>query len=284
MNLIFPVLAAVLQAGSFTLDKVVLSLRRIDYKTYIGISFPLYFAITLIIFLIFQPSLSLSLFTGKFFWLILLSIFLTIAANVIHYRALDADKLSEIQTIDLLHTIPLIILASIIFTDERNVVAIISALTASLAIIWSHWEHHHFRIAKYTLPFLLSALTIGPFRSIIFKELLTIWNPISLELVLSGATALAIAPFFFRRAQNISLKASLLLVAINALSAIAWILYYFSYQRSGIIYTVLIFSLQPILVYFASLFFLKESFQKKKFIAFLIILAAILVAQIASQN
>ena len=47
-----------------------------------------------------------------------------------------------------------------------------------------------------------------------------------------------------------------------------------------LVYTMLIFSLQPLLVYFASLFFLKEPFHWKKFVAFIVVLASIAAAQI----
>ena len=43
MTFLFPILAAILQAGSLTLDKVVLSIRRVNFKTYTGVSFPLIF-------------------------------------------------------------------------------------------------------------------------------------------------------------------------------------------------------------------------------------------------
>jgi drug/metabolite transporter (DMT)-like permease len=66
------------------------------------------------------------------------------------------------------------------------------------------------------------------------------------------------------------------------LTSVAWILFYFSYQRSGIIYTILIFSLQPLLVYLASVFFLKESLYWKKAVAFIVVLLSIAVAQVIS--
>jgi drug/metabolite transporter (DMT)-like permease len=83
-----------------------------------------------------------------------------------------------------------------------------------------------------------------------------------------------------RYAQKVSFKAFSLLVATNILTSIAWILFYFSYQRSGIIYTILVFSLQPLLVYLASTFFLKEPFHWKKAAAFAIVLLSIGIAQV----
>lgn len=160
--MVFPLLAAILQAGSFTLDKVALSMRRVCFKTYTGISFPLIFLFTLIIFFIFRPPLHASLFSGRFFWLILLSIVLSIIVNLIFYRALDADRLGEIQTIDLLQNIPIIIFAGFIFTDERNMLVIVSAIVASVAVIWSHWQKDHFHIAKYTIPFVFCVISSHP--------------------------------------------------------------------------------------------------------------------------
>ncbi|MBT9167771.1 MAG: hypothetical protein DDT19_01113 [Syntrophomonadaceae bacterium] len=84
----------------------------------------------------------------------------------------------------------------------------------------------------------------------------------------------------FLESQKVSLKAFSLLVLTNILTTIAWILFYFSYQKSGIIYTILIFSLQPLLVYFASVFFLKEPLHFKKTIAFFVVLFSIVVAQV----
>ena len=45
MNALLPLLAAFLQASSLTLDKAILSIRRMSYQTYIGFSFPLTFFI-----------------------------------------------------------------------------------------------------------------------------------------------------------------------------------------------------------------------------------------------
>jgi len=280
MNFLFPIAAAILQAGSLTLDKVILSIKRINFKTYTGVSFPLIFLITLAIFFIFRPPLSFNLLARNLGWLLLLSIAITIITNLIFYRALDDDRLGEIQTLDLLRNIPIIVFSSIIFTDERNFAVIIPALIASVAIIWSHWENNRFKIKKHTLTFFVWSLLAGVAGASISKVLLTSWNPISLELVRSGAIALILGSLFFKYTSKISLKAFLLLLATNILTSIAWILFYFSYQRLGVVYTTLIFSIQPLLVYMASVLFLKEPLQWKKAVAFFVVLASIGVAQI----
>ena len=280
MNFLFPIFAAILQTGSFTIDKVVLSIKRVNFKTYTGISFPLIFLITLIIFIIFQPPLSQELFTGNLLWLLIISIGMTIVTNLIFYRALDSDYLGEIQTFDLLRNIPIIIISSLLFADERNFTIIIPAFIASVAVIWSHWEHHHFKIAKNTLPFIVWSMFAASVGAPISKVLLQNWNPISLELVSSGVIAIILGSLFIKYTNKISFKTFLLLLTTNILTSIAWILFYFSYQRSGIIYTILVFSIQPLLVYLASVFILKEPLRWKKVIAFIVVLISIGFVQI----
>jgi len=280
MPLLYPVAAAVLQSVSFTLDKVTLSIKKVSYRMYNGISFPLMFLFTLILFFIFKAPLSLELFKGWLLVLLILSTVAIIITNIVFYRALKSDKLSEMETISLLNTIPLVIFTSIFFKDERNWVVVSLALVAVLVLVWSHWKRHHFSIARKTLPFLIWTLAISPFRGIIAKILLESWNPISLQLVENFFISLIFIPWFYRDIKKVPMRGFLFLMVTNILTTVAWILYYFSYQVSGVVYTVLIFSIQPLLVYFACVFFLKEKLEWKKAVAFGVILITIIVAQV----
>lgn len=283
--LFLPIIAAILQSASAVLDKIILSFNHVHYKTYVSISFPLIFIIDLAIFLMFQPPLSLSLLSGNLLWLFIISIIIIISNNLLYYRALDNDYLKEIQTLDLLSYIPMIIFTSIIFSDERNFYIIIPAFVASSAIIWSHWQNHHFAIRKRTLPLFLFSLIIAPIRAAIQKILLFSWNPISLEVMRIGFVALILNPFSFGRhiyqyIKRIQLKVFLLLIATNILTSVAFILYFFSIKHSGIIYTALSYSLYPLLVYLGCVFILKEPSHWKKNLAFFIVLISITIAQI----
>lgn len=280
MDIFLPILSAILQAGSFTLDKIILSLKRITYQTYVGISFPLIFFINLVIFFIFRPPFTAHLFTGFLPWLFLALGIITIVTNLLYYRALDEDRLGEIQTIELLRSLPVIIFSSILFTNERNYSIFIPAIIASLIVVWSHWEKHHINIRRKTLTYLVWSLIAAPITAILVKLLLTSWNPIVLQLLLFGFLACILTPLFYKKNKHVSRKAIGLLLLTNILSCLGWLLYYFSFQRSGIVYTTLIFSLQPLLVYFASILILKEHPNLKKTIAFGIVLISIAIAQI----
>ena len=154
------------------------------------------------------------------------------------------------------------------------------ALVSSLFIVWSHWNHKKFQISKLTMAFLIFILLLSPFRGIIAKHLLSVLDSISLNLFVSILPAVFFFFYYFKNMEKASGRAWLLLLATNILSSITWILYYFSYQKIGIVHTVLIFSLQPLLVYFSSIFILKEKIHWKKFLAFLIVLVCIALSQI----
>lgn len=279
MSLLFPILAAILQASSFTLDKAILNLRRVGFVSYTGASFPLVFLITGVIFFIFKPPFTVDLFGGYRFALILLSVGGSAVSNILYYRALKSDTLQELQSLELISVIPIILFSSVLFSDERNLFVILPAAVASLAVIWSHWEHKRFVIAKKTLPFIVWSLAIAPFSAPVSKTLLIVWDPVSLELVRSAGMALLFLPFTRRALSILSARAWGLIVVTNVFTSVAWILFFVSFQRSGIVYTLLIFSLQPILVYLASMFILKEKVHWKKMTAFAVILCSIAFAQ-----
>jgi drug/metabolite transporter (DMT)-like permease len=280
VNSLLPFLGAIFQSASFTLDKAILSFKKTGYKTYIGLSFPLIFLFDLIIFLIFRPPASLALFSGSLIWVFLGLVSISIGTNTLYYRALAKDALSELLTLGLLARLPVIIFSALAFSEERNIFIIILAVLSSAAIIWSHWGNHHFEIKKDTLSFLIWFLLVVPFGAVLSKIILGAWSPIVLMLFQDGTIALILGWLYLKESFKVSRGAVLFLLLTNLFSSVGWILYYFSVQKSGIIYTGLLFSIQPLITYLASVIFLKEGLNRKKVLAFLIVLAAVGVAQI----
>ena len=280
MNFLLPIFAAFLEAGADALDKTILSVRRVDFRSYLGISFPLSFFILLIVFFIFRPPLlENALYANNLWILLVLSISISIGNNFFWYRALKYDGLGEMETFSTLSSLPIIIFASIIFADERNFYILIPALVAVSAIMWSHWDRRHFKIARFTGIYLLWSIFVTPIGEVILKTLLQTWNPISLDMIRSASIALVLAPFYYKYDTKVSLNNFGLLILTNILTTGGWLLYFFSYKYSGIVYTVLLYSLQPLLAYFAALILLKERINRKKIFAFFIVLVAIIIAQ-----
>jgi uncharacterized membrane protein len=279
MSFLFPILAAFLQSCSFTLDKIILEIKGVNFKTYTGVSFPLIFLVNLIIFWIVKPEFSMEILSGTWIF-VALSILMTLVTNIMFYRALDDDRLEEIDMLHLLNVFPVILFTSLIFSEERNFFVIIPTLISSAAIVWSHWDHHHFKIAKHTLPYLIWSLLMAPFGAPISKVLLEAWNPISLEVLRTGVLALILGLMFFKQVEKIEFRTFLILVLTNILTSFAWIFFYYSYQQSGVIFTILMFSIQPLLVYFSSVVFLKEPLKWKRALAFFIVLCSIISVQL----
>lgn len=275
----FAVLSVLLQAISQILDKFILSIKKLGFKDFFSISYPLYALGILIIFLITKPPLSMEQFTPKSTALILFTVFSTLSIGYLFYRALEKDQLGEIHSLDLLSNFTVIIFSSFIFTDERNLFIIVPAIIATTATVWSHWEKHHLKLAKKTLPYLAFSLLLYPLEASSMKVLLETWNPASLQLVRFSIVAVLLMPFTIRSLKNIALKTLPFLILTNGLSAVAWILFYSAYKTSGITYTILIVSLAPLLVYISSVVILKEKLHFKKTVAFAIVLIAIISAQ-----
>lgn len=282
MNFFLPIAAAVLQAASSTIDKIALSLRGVNYQVYMSANFPLFTLFLLVMFAFIRPPIGAELFNEHSLLLAILLALIILAANLLYYRALQEDHLSELQTIDLLRSIPVILYSGLIFSDERNPYLIFLALIVTAVIVWSHWEKHHFRIAKHTTPYLIWTLTIAPLDVLVTKELLQTWHPMLVITLVNGIATLMLAPFLWQYAKKVTLHAFWLFTILSGLSAVAFTFYLISLQVSGIVYTVLLFSLQPLLVYLASVLFLKERPQWKKSVAFVIVLLCIAVAQIIS--
>lgn len=269
-----------MQSASYTLDKTILSIKKVSYKTYLGVSFPLLFIADLVIFTIFGLKITPELFIGNLGWLLGASIILSIGSNFIFYFALEEDTLGEIETFALLAPIPTVIFSSLVFPDERNVILVALALFASFIVAITHIENYSLNIKKKTLIMLGWFFMVIPFSAGISKVLLQSWSPVALELVKDGVAAAVLGGIFWKEAKKVSKEGFPLLLATNGISSIAWILYFTSFQKFGIVYTALLFSIQPSLTYLSSVVFLKEKLRWKRVVGFAVVLAAAVAAQI----
>lgn len=280
MNLLLPIFSAVFYAGSQILDKLAMFRRKVRPASYIAVNFYIGFGLAIALLLFWRMPFSYELFRDNLWLLFLISVFASIAVNLTFFRSLASDDLGEIKTLDLLRVLPVIFVSSAIFEDERNVVMILLAFIASLAIVWSHWEAKHFKITGPALSFLLVGFVTAPISAVAAKELLRVWNPILLSLANISAAAIFLTPIFLRKAPKMS-AGNFSIAGLSAILGLAGgVFLFFSYKYFGIIYTVLLMSLEPLLTYFSALLFLKEKINRKKLTAFFIVLIAIILAQV----
>jgi drug/metabolite transporter (DMT)-like permease len=279
MNAIIPALAAVSQSASFLVDKAALRVRNMSFRGYLGMSFPLLFALSLGIFVVFAPPFTRELFAWPMSGIFALSALLIIVMNVVFYRAMAKDEMQELEVLELLERIPAIVVTAAVFSDERAPVVVGAALVSSLAIAWSHWTGKHFSIKRTSLHFLMLGLITAPIRVALTKVLLGMWHPISLEIARNAVFSTVFWPIYRRDMQTVPRRAALMVIVANLLTFAAAILGHMSYQLSGVVYTILLMSLQPFLVYLGAVIFLGERFHARKFAAFLVVLGSILAVQ-----
>lgn len=276
---ILALIAALSQSGSQTIDKFVIAKQKINFRLYLVSSFFIIVILALPLFLIYgkiQPA------AVQPFWLFLLAlgILMTTAVNILYYRALQHEKLTDLQPISLLAPLFTVLVAGFFLQEERNILIIILAIVSSIALFWSHFERHKIKFDKYVLALLLFSIFISPFSAIITKRLLTVYDPFSFEFI---RTALALPIFYLILRPNLKQlkgKNPTWLIATNILTTAAWILVLFSYKFIGIVQTTLIFNLSPLLVCLFASYFLKERIKKKTIIASIIILVCVTIAQI----
>ncbi len=285
MHILFPLIAAIFQATSMTLDKMILSLKGVNFKVYTGVSFPLVALFTGIMFLLFKPTVTLALFTPSIILLLIILVGITIVNNLLFYQALQHDLLVELKLLDLIRNIPILLISALLFVDERNPIIILAALMSFIVVIWSHWENHRFTMRTKTLLFAVWSLTLASFGPSLLKVLLQTLDPITIELIKNIGVALVLTPLFYHELTKSfpSGRALGLLLVTNLLTSIAWVTLSFGYQQLGVIYTTLIFSLQPLLIYAASALLLKERISRKKVIAFFIVLCVITLTSLQAR-
>jgi drug/metabolite transporter (DMT)-like permease len=282
MNALLPLIAAVLQATSFTLDKAVLNLKRVDYRRYVLVSFPLIALFSIILWLVVQPPLDWASLEWTTWGLLAIMVADIVLANFLFYRALQSDWLNELELWMLTFRIPAILVVAFFFTDERDPLIIILSLISAFVVVWSHRDHTRLRIRRRTAPYVIWGLIMTPIAAVVIKKLLTTMDPVSLELARMVPVAVIFWLLYHTAMKPIGSRSWAMLVATNVFTFTAGVLLLFGYQSFGIIYTGLIFAISPLLVYAFSLIFLGEPFDRRKFIAFLVVLACILVAQVVS--
>lgn len=281
MGIFAPLIAAVLQATSYTFDKAALNVRRIDWKTYTSVSFPLLMLFDALFLFIVRPNIVWSSLGGLPVIFVAVTIVAGFITNALYYRALDDEDLHELQTWGVFIAIPTLIITSVLFTDERNLVVLIPALVATAAVTWSHLgKGHGLAIRPKTVAFIGWMVVATPAMAGMSKVILVTWNPILLELVRDTSLALVFWLAVSKGVSHVNRKAWSYLLATNMCSSAAWILYYYGYQQLGIVHTMLLFSLAPVLTYTFSLVFLREKFLPRRIVAFVIVLASIAAAQL----
>ena len=276
---LFPILGALALATGTLIERIVLMKRSIKTKQYQGLQF-LGIVILMIPLLFFFWKLTPEAYLPKNLLILLGVILLSLAANWFTFTSMKWQKLSRLEPAKM--TEPLfVILLALIFAHfspvyEKNFTALILALIAGCALIFSHIEKNHLKFGKYFIYALIGSFFFA-FELVVSRLILDYYSPMTFYfvrsiLVLFG-TLIIFKPKMFKGLDKKS-KIQILFTSI------IWITYriivYYGYTSIGIFETTLMVMLGPVFIYFFAWKFLKEKLTWKNLISAIIIVGCVL--------
>ncbi len=277
--MIAPFLAALAFSANTVIDKIALSQRKIPMRHYVPFLFLYLFFFTALA----TPFLGAVnwplLLAPQFLFLFLLLIVLAITWNIFYYESLQKEELYEFETIIMFAPLVTIVLSWIFFPETWDVRVGAAALIAAAALVWSHWEKHHFKLSHYSMNLLVAVVLIAT-EEIIATELLRdgVFSPVALYAL----RTLFLFGFFyayFRPALRKADRSQLNIISLSGLmGALFMVLKYYGYQKLGIPFTALVTIAGPISVYMASAWVIHERMRPRVLIAAAIIATAIVYA------
>ena len=275
--MILPIIAAISRAIEIVIDKTILSRQKVDFKVYLVGAFIPVLIIAVVLGLLFgevRPAF--------FEWAYLLAFFGVIGTalgwNAIFYRAIQHEKLSEAEPIIIATPIVTILISAIFMPEERKWGYVILGIIAVLSVIIARSYKHHLKFNRYSLALVGYTLLFG-FEALFLKVVLTNCNAFALYPI-RVAFLLAILAIIFRPSlKKTTIKNWLSFIGVGIVANAYHILIYLSYDYYGIAVTALFTILQPILVYFASIFLFKEKLDWRSIAAAAIVIACVIYAQ-----
>lgn len=274
------IIATITQALGVTLDKVVLSYRKIPVKDFIPVVF-FFLCLFTIPALFFKGSIDWhELLTLKYIILYLSMIIIAVLWNVLYYHGVRSEKVQEFELILMLNPLIVILLATFFFPVERNLQILIASFAASFALIFAHLRREHLVFSKAALWLIVCVILMSA-ETIMHRSLLNFISPASLYFSRTLFLLIFFALFYRPNVSGLN-KVSIGLIALNGfLGAAQFVARFYGYRDAGVIITTLILTLAPILVYLVAYLYFKEKIDKKKIIAGAIILLSIIWAILA---
>jgi len=275
---LFPLIAALTQAGGIIIDKITLTRSRVELRVFIPIVFICLFFLTAVMF----PWLgwiSADFLTPKYQLLFWAMIVVAIAWNFFYYKGAQAEKVHDFELIIMGQPLVTILLASIFLTNEQNWHIVIAAIVASVALIVSRIQKEHIVLTP-AMWGLVAAVILMSIELILIDYLLKVLSPVSLYAFRTGIIALFFLSFYRPHLKQVSPHHYALMIASSALGVIQMVSKFYGFTEFGVIYTSLILILAPVLVYIIATIWLHEKLKIKQILAGLVILSCILYATI----
>jgi len=277
----FPLIAALTQAGGIIIDKITLTRNRVELRVFIPIVFICLFFLTAVLF----PWLgwiSTDFTALKYQLLFWAMIVVAIAWNFFYYKGAQAEKVHDFELIIMGQPLVTILLASIFLANEQNWHIVIAAIVASVALIISRIQKEHV-VMTPAMWGLVAAVVLMSVELILIDYLLKVLSPVALYAFRTGLITLFFLFFYHPRLKQVSPHHYGLMIASSVLGVVQMVSKFYGFTEFGVIYTSLILILAPVLVYIIATIWLHERLKIKQILAGLVILSCILYATILGQ-
>lgn len=274
--MIYAILATLGFSAYVIINKEVFSRLKLSVKNYVPLLFVFLFLISLALFPRFGEIQSEAL-SLRYITLFVVMIILALTWNRLYYSGMKKESLVEFELITMLYPLATIFLAAVFLPFERDIHIFIAGVVAGLALLFSHLKKDHIHFKKMEAV-LLWCVVLMASEQIMQRYLLEVYSPIALYAVRTGIMAL-IYPFYLKpnwKEFNVKVVGSIFLLAVIAIFFISMQLY--AYKSLGVEFTILVFMLQPILVFIYAMIARGEKFKGKKILAALVIITAIIYA------
>ena len=269
------IVASIGYAGGIIADKLILSKYKVPVMRFI----PLLFVWLAIITAVFLPKFGGfdidSISNYKYILLFVLMIVLALTWNIYYYRGIQKEEIHEFELIMLLSPLVTVLLAEIFLPSERSLSTFIAALVASGALIISRFRHHHVKVGKVAWMTIV-AMVLMSGESIVIKELLNIFSPVTLYFIRTSVLALAFIILYKPKLMVMKKEAYALTIISAIFGVMQMVLKFYGFKELGVIETTLILVLGPFLVYFFSASLFKEKLFKRDIFAAIIVVACVL--------
>ncbi len=269
------IIASITQAFGVMIDKVVLSQIKVPINRYIPLLFCLLAFFTLLV-IPFDNWISLGATDWAVIGYFALMIIIAFSWNILYYQAIQKEAVQEFEPILMLSPLIVILLAPIFYPEERNLLIFLISLIAGTILVLSHLKRGHIRFRKESLGLLACIFLMG-LEVLVIRKLLFYFAPATLYFVRCTVLFLVFLLFYRTNFARIHPSAVWGVVITSLLGVAQMIARFYSYQAVGIIFTTLVLSISPVLVYIFGFFFLKEKIQPKKLIGGVLILVCVVI-------
>ncbi len=270
-------ISALASAGSVIYDKWLLTRERLSISALLAIGFLLIAGMALIL----TPFLGaidwdLALLPNTLF-LLLLMVVLATAWNVLYYQGLQKQQVHDHELMMMLAPVLTILLAAIFYQEELDMRVFWLAMAASVALLFAKGKKEHFFLNQSSYNTFLAVVLLST-ETIVIRELLYTYTPVALYAVRTALLAIFFMLYYRPRYSQVSLRHWWMIAGSSLLGIILMLTRYYSFAETGIIYTMLILVISPMIVYFASWEMLHEKIRPRILIAAVVILTCVTLA------